>query len=54
MYKVNVLHPNPNAEFSLTVSAKSLGHARAAAYRRIQDRFGAATLYLTGDIRKGV
>ena len=52
MYTVNLIHPNAQADFSLTVSAKSLGHARAVAYRRIQDRFGAATLFLTGEIRK--
>ncbi len=54
MYNVTVIHPNAQADFSLTVSAKSLGHARAVAYRKIQDRFGAATLYMTAEIRKEV
>ncbi len=52
MYKVNVIHPNAQADFSMSVSAKSKGHARAIAYRRINDRFGAATLFMIADVQK--
>lgn len=52
MYTVTAIHPNANADFSFSVSAKSKGHARAVAYRKINDRFGAATLYMVGDVQK--
>ncbi len=52
MYTVNVIHPNAQADFSITVSAKSLGHARAVAYRQINDQFGGGTLYMIADAKK--
>ena len=54
MYKVNVIHPNAQADFSMTVSAKSRGQAHAIAYRKINDRFGPSTLYLVGEVQKEV
>ncbi len=53
MYTVKAIHPNAQADFSFVVRAKSLGQARAVAYRKIQGRFGAATMYMAGEIRKG-
>ena len=52
MYKVNVIHPNAQADFSMTVSAKSKGHAGAKAYRLINDNFGASTLFMIADVQK--
>ncbi len=52
MYIVNVIHPNARADFSISVSAKSIGHARAVAWRRINDLYGAATKYMIADAKK--
>ena len=52
MYTVKILHPNAQAEFSLTVYAKSKAHAYMLAYCRINDRFGAGTYYLIGEVTK--
>ncbi len=52
MYTVTAIHPNANADFSFSVSAKSKREAFATAYRTINDRFGAATLYMVGEVQK--
>ena len=49
-YTVHIIHPTPAAEFDLHVVASSLPHARATAYRKINNRYGADTLYMVGDI----
>ncbi len=50
-YVARIIHPTPAAEFDLRVVAHSEPAARATAYRKINNRYGADTLYMVGDIR---
>jgi hypothetical protein len=49
-YRAEIIHPTPAAQYFLVVYATGIDHARALAYRRIQDKYGAGTFYMVGDV----
>lgn len=49
-YTVKIIHPTPAADFALSVLANSAAQARSIAYRCINDKYGANTLYMVGHI----
>ncbi len=49
-YRAEIIHPAPAAQFNLSVFAVGINHARTLAFRRINDKYGADTLYMVGDI----
>ncbi len=50
IYRAEIIHPTPAAQFFLSVYAVGADHARALAFRRIQDKYGAGSLYMVGDV----
>ena len=47
-YRVEIIHPTPAADFFLSIQATGADHAKALAFRRINDKYP-DTLYMIGD-----